>query len=114
MYEKCKSTITVKPYLVPEGIKLNTQIETPWDDVCPPLSNVYEKVVNLEEEAIKEGLIALGWTPPSTSVDETERYLRHTLSKVREEKAMYRRMYEELKEETDKFKSVLKEFVKEE
>jgi hypothetical protein len=114
MDERYKGTITVKPYLFSEGIKISTQMKMPWDDTLSPLSNVYEKVINLEEEAMKEGLIALGWTPPSMTQGETEGYLKHALSKVREEKDTYRRMYEALKEEVDKFKSVLKDFVEEE
>jgi len=114
MDERYKSTITVKPYLVSEGVKTITQIKTPWDDTLFSPSTIWEKVVNLEEEAVKEGLIALGWTPPTYVNCEIESYLRHALLKVREEKDVYRRMYEELKEKTDQLKSSLKGFVEEE
>lgn len=31
-----------------------------------PIQTITRKIINLEEDAIKEALIKLGWTPPTT------------------------------------------------
>lgn len=57
-----KITITTEK-LGPEAFKVMTEIGTD-DAIGRGVISVHEQVCDLQERAIRDGLVALGWTPP--------------------------------------------------
>jgi hypothetical protein len=95
----------------PEMIELQT-----WqnDFLSDRMRQISANYIDLQNKAVREALLDLGWFPPSIGENEREDYLRHELKRVGGERDEYFIQYNEMKEELGDFKAKLKEFVKEE
>lgn len=58
-----KFKITVTPVLFKQNNKFHLQLETKVND------EIVHKVIELEEEAVKEALIRIGWKSPDSEFD---------------------------------------------